>query len=259
MAELSVEGLTLSLGSRRILDAVGAVFLPGQVTAVLGPNGAGKSTLLACLAGLRQPDTGHVLLGGTPRTRLSRPDLARRIGLLPQTADVHWDVDVATLVALGRYPHRGRWGETAADRAAVDKAMAVTDVAQFAARPVSALSGGERARVLLARVLAGEPEWLLADEPLANLDPAHQHDALACLRAAAAAGAGVVVVLHDLNHAMRVADQVLLLANGRVAGQGPPDATLTPGRIRETYGVAAEVATTAGGQRFLVSTGRARP
>lgn len=259
MSDLVVEALTLSLSSRRVLDAVSARFQPGRVTAMLGPNGAGKSTLLACLAGLRQPDSGRVLLDGEPRARLSRRDLARRIGLLPQVADVHWDVDVATLVALGRYPHRARWGETADDRAAVTKAMAATDVAQFAQRPVSALSGGERARVLLARVLAGEPEWLLADEPLANLDPAHQHDALECLRAVARAGAGVVVVLHDLNHALRVADQVVLLANGRIVGQGDPASVLTPETIRQTYGVAVELATTPSGQRVIVATGRAGP
>ncbi|MCH4893217.1 ATP-binding cassette domain-containing protein [Sphingomonas sp. SFZ2018-12] len=259
MGELTVAALTVTLGGVRVLDDVAARFERGQVTAVLGPNGAGKSTLLACLAGLRRPDRGEVRIDGTPRDAVSRRDLARRIGLLPQVADVHWDVDVATLVALGRYPHRGRWGESAADRAAVAAAMAATDVARFADRPVSALSGGERARVLLARVLAGAPEWLLADEPLANLDPAHQHDALEGLRAAAVAGAGVIVVLHDLNHALRIADQVLLLAGGRVSADGPPDVVLTPARIRDTYGIACTIATTDAGDRVLVSTGRVAP
>lgn len=257
MSELAVEAVTVTLGGRRVLDGANARFAAGRVTAMLGPNGAGKSTLLACLAGLRQPDSGRVLLDGQPRSALTTRDLAKRIGLLPQVADVHWDVDVATLVALGRYPHRARWGETADDRAAVATAMAATDVAQFAERPVSALSGGERARVLLARVLAGEPEWLLADEPLASLDPAHQHDALDCLRAVARAGAGVVVVLHDLNHALRVADQVLLLSEGRIVGHGDPAVVLTPETIRQTYGVAVEIATTPSGQRVMVSTGRA--
>lgn len=254
---LAVEALTLSLSGRRVLDGVDARFAPGEVTAVLGPNAAGKSSLLACLAGLRRPDSGGVLLDGQLRASLPQRDLARRIGLLPQIADVHWDVDVATLVALGRYPHRGRWGKTDADRAAVARAMAATDVAQAAARPVSALSGGERARVLLARVLAGEPEWLLADEPLANLDPAHQHDALDCLRAVAGTGAGVVVVLHDLNHALRVADTVLLLVDGRVAAQGAPEAVLTTARLREAYGIETELVTGADGRHAIVSIGRA--
>jgi iron complex transport system ATP-binding protein len=256
---ISVEALTLSLGGRRVLDGIDARFAPGEVTAVLGPNRAGKSTLLACLAGLRQPDSGRVLLEGQPRGDLTPRDLARRIGLLPQIADVHWDVDVATLVALGRYPHRGRWGANEADLAAVERAMVATDVAPLAARPVSALSGGERARVLLARVLAGEPEWLLADEPLANLDPAHQHDALDCLRAVAATGAGVVVVLHDLNHALRVADTVLLLVGGRVVAQGPPEAVLTPARLRDAYGIETELLTGSDGRPAIISSGRAVP
>jgi iron complex transport system ATP-binding protein len=254
---LAVDALTLSRGGRRVLDAISARFLPGQVTAVLGPNGAGKSTLLACLAGLRRADSGDVLIDGQPRAAFSHRDLARRIGLLPQVADVHWDIDVATLVGLGRYPHRARWGATAADRAAVDAAMAATDVTQFAGRPVSALSGGERARALFARVLAGEPDWLLADEPLANLDPAHQHDALDCLRAAATRGAGVVVVLHDLNHALRVADQVLLLADGRIVAQGDSGSVLTPAIVRETYGVTVERFVAADATPVLVTTGRA--
>lgn len=256
MTDLSVSGLTLSLGGARILDAVDARFHPGRVTAVLGPNGAGKSSLLACLAGLRQPDSGQVTLGGVKRQALPVRELARRIGLLPQTADVHWDVDVATLVALGRYPHRSSWGESEADRTAVAQAMAATDVAQFAERAINSLSGGERARVLLARVLAGEPEWLLADEPLANLDPAHQIDALHCLRAAAANGAGVIVVLHDLNHAMRAADDVLLLCDGRVVAFGAPQDVLTPERIAQTYGVDAHIGMTEDGQRFIVTTAR---
>lgn len=258
MSELAAQSLSLELGGRCILDRIDARFQPGRLTAVLGPNGAGKSTLLACLAGLRQADSGSVLLDGVPRDALPMRDLARRIGLLPQTADVHWDVDVATLVALGRYPHRARWGQTAADRAAVAEAMTATDVTQFARRAMTALSGGERARVLLARVLAGQPEWLLADEPLANLDPAHQLDALACLQRTAATGAGVIVVLHDLNHAMRAADEVLLLAGGRVVAQGSPETVLTPDRIAETYGVETHIGTTPDGGRFLVATRRAR-
>jgi iron complex transport system ATP-binding protein len=253
---LRAEGLSVTLGGTRVLDAIDAHFARGQITAVLGPNGAGKSTLLACLAGLAQPQRGQVLLGGLPRAALDRRAVAQRIGLLPQTADVHWDVDVQTLVGLGRFPHRQRWGETEADRAAVARAMAATDVTHFARRPMSALSGGERARVLLARVLAGEPEWLLADEPLANLDPAHQFEALACLRRAADAGAGVIVVLHDLNQAMRAADAILLLAGGRVVASGPPDAVLTPARLSQTYGVEAHISETPDGQRFLVTSGR---
>ncbi len=253
---LAVVNLGLTLGGTRVLDSLSAKFLPGRVTAVLGPNGAGKSTLLACLAGLRVPDAGVVSMGGIPAAQIPPRDRARRIGFLPQSADVHWDVDVATLVALGRFPHRGRWGETPADTAAVAAAMAATDTATLRNRIVNTLSGGERSRVLLARVLAGTPEWLLADEPLASLDPAYQHDVLDCLRSIAAAGAGVVVVLHDLNQAARVADDILLLRGGQVVAFGPPEAVLTPALIAATYGVAVHIGTAPDGRRFIMATGR---
>lgn len=258
MSVLEARSITLNFGKRRVLGPVSATFTPGRVTAVLGPNGAGKSTLLSCLSGLHTPDEGQVLIGGRPRSAFGMRDLARQIGLLPQGADVLWDVNVATLVALGRYPHRARWGETDADRKAVARAMAATDVTQFAARAINALSGGERARVLLARVLAGEPQWLLADEPLANLDPAHQLDTLECLRDVARGGAGVIVVLHDLNHAMRVADEVLLLCDGRNVAQGAPADVLTPERIAATYGVSSHIGTTPEGLRFIVTSQMSR-
>lgn len=255
---LAASNLSVKLGGTQVLDRVDICLRAGRVTAILGPNGAGKSTLLACLAGLRQPDAGEVTLDGITRGTIDRRTLARRIGLLPQTADVHWDVDVETLVALGRFPYRGRWGETDADRAAVAAAMAATDVTALASRVVTTLSGGERSRVLLARVLAGTPDWLLADEPLASLDPAHQIDVLDRLRAIAVGGAGVVVVLHDLNHAARVADEVVMINGGRIITKGPPDDVLTPASIAETYGVAVEIGHTADGQRFIVAGGRAR-
>lgn len=253
---LSVENLELVLGDATVLDGVTASFAPGRVTAVLGPNGAGKSSLLGCLAGLHRPSAGLVQLDGADRAAADPRTLARRIGYLPQTADVHWDIDVRTLVGLGRFPYRQRWDTTAADDAAVAAAMAATDVAGLATRTVNTLSGGERGRVLLARVLAGTPDWLLADEPLASLDPAHQLDALDRLRAIAAAGAGVVVVLHDLNQAARVADDVLLLRGGRVLGHGATAAVLVPETIAATYGVATEITHASDGRRVILTTGR---
>ena len=161
--------------------------------------------------------------------------------------------EAQTLIELGRYPHKGRWGASAADHDAVAKAMAATDTARFAGRAVNTLSGGERARVLLARVLAGEPEWLLADEPFANLDPAHQLDGMAALRRVAAAGAGVVVVVHDLNLALQLADDVILLRAGKIIAAGAAAAVLTPALIAETYQISVEIGTTAAGARFIVA------
>ncbi len=252
----TTQDLSLKLGAITVLDAVSVVFTPGRVTVVLGPNGAGKSTLLACLAGLRDADSGQVLLDGTALSSLPRRDRAQRIGFLPQSPDVHWNVDVRTLISLGRFPHRGRWGETPHDIAAVANAMAATDVASLASRSVESLSGGERGRVLLARVLAGEPQWLLADEPLASLDPAHQIDVLDRLREVAAAGAGVIVVLHDLNQAARVADDIVMLRNGRVIAAGPVADVLTADRIAQTYGVDVHIGQSPDGGTFVIPTGR---
>ncbi|MDB5687297.1 MAG: transporter [Rhizorhabdus sp.] len=256
MTGLATDTLSLSLGDTHVLDGVSAAFARGRVTAVLGPNGAGKSSLLGCLAGLIAPDSGTVTLDGVALAAIDRRTRARRIGLLPQSADVHWNIDVSTLVALGRFPHRGRWGETDADRAAVARAMAATDVTDFADRGVNRLSGGERGRVLLARVLAGEPEWLLADEPLASLDPAHQLDVLDRLRYVALAGAGVIVVLHDLNQAARVADDILMLRDGRVVAHGTAAEMLTAERIAETYGVGVHIGRTDEGHAFVIPVRR---
>jgi iron complex transport system ATP-binding protein len=258
MSGLSAERVHLRLRGQPVLHDFTTHFQGGRVTALLGPNGAGKSTLLSCLAGLRQPDEGRMSLDGVEIAALERRERARRIGLLPQSGEVHWDVDVAMLVALGRFPHRGRWGESADDKRAVLRAMAVTDVTQFANRSAKRLSGGERSRVLLARVLAGEPEWLLADEPLASLDPAHQLDVLDQLRRVAAEGAGVVVVLHDLSHALRVADDVVLLREGRIVAQGPRDEVVGERELRETFGIDVHVGHAAEGERFVVPLRRSR-
>jgi iron complex transport system ATP-binding protein len=258
-AVLEARDVFVNLGAgaarRNVLCNASISLRRGQVTAIIGPNGAGKSTLLACLAGLRAPDHGAVTLGDVPLERVSARERGQRIGFLPQAAEVNWDIDVVTLVSLGRLPHQGRWGQSAADLAAMAEAMAATDTVQFASRVVGTLSGGERARALLARVLAGQPEFLLADEPLANLDPRHQFDSLALMRQVATRGAGVVLVLHDLAHAMRVADRVVMMDSGRIAADGDPAAVLTPDRIAAVYGVASHLVTLADGAPGLVLSG----
>ncbi len=255
MSALATAGIGLTLGSARVLDDVSLRFAKGRVTALLGANGAGKSTLLSCIAGLRVPHAGVATLDDVDVATLDRRERARRIGLLPQAGDVHWNVDVRTLVGLGRLPHRGRWGETAADREAIERAMVATDVAGLATRGMEHLSGGERGRVLLARVLAGEPDWLLADEPLASLDPAHQIDVATMLRSVAAAGRGVVLVVHDLGLAARIADDVVLLKRGRVVAAGPAGKVLTAPLIGKTYGITVEIGQTPGGARYILPTG----
>lgn len=231
--------LRVVFGPRAVLDGVSASFRAGEVTAVLGPNGAGKSTLLACLAGLRKPAGGVVSLAGRALGEVSDLERARRLGFLPQAPEIAWSMDVETLVGLGRLPHRRGRGPGPEDRAAVARALAAVEMTDFAHRDATTLSGGERARVLLARALAGEPRWLLADEPLAGLDPGHQFDACALFRRAAGQGLGVVLTLHDLPLAARVADRVLLLHQGRCVADGSPDEVLTPERIAAVYGVSA--------------------
>lgn len=228
--------MILAARSLTVADRLANVSLslePGTITAICGPNGAGKSTLLQALAGLIAPDFGHVCLDDnnlavmTPRAR------GRAIGYLPQQGEIAWDVPVRSLVALGRMPH----GDSRAEP--VDAALAALDLAEFADRRAQALSGGETARVLLARVLAGEPQWILVDEPLAALDLAHQLALLAHLRAAAQAGAGVVLVLHDLALAMNHADRTVVLAGGRVTADGPCEDALDHRVIERVWGVPA--------------------
>ena len=236
---LAASGVSVRLGGRAVVDGIDLALRSGEVTAVVGPNGAGKSTLLACLAGLRRPDAGEVRLGAGRLLALNLRERARRIGFLSQTAEVAWRLDVETLVGLGRTPHSGAFGPDPQDRAAVARAMAAADVVGLAGRDVSTLSGGERARVLIARALAGDPQWLLADEPLTGLDLGHQLDVSALLRRVAADGGGVVVTVHDLGFAARSADRVVVLADGRLLADGAPQQAMTPATLQAAYGVDA--------------------
>lgn len=238
-SRLSVAGLSVERSRRSILDSVSVVFASGKVTAVLGPNGAGKSTLLGCMAGLLRASLGTVDLDGTPLGALAADERARRIAFLPQIPEISWPVDVVTLVALGRIPFRRRASD-ADNEAAVRRALQATRTAQWSQRLVTTLSGGERARVLLARVLAGEPDWVLADEPFAGLDPAHQFEAAELLRSLASQGHGVVLTIHDLALAARIADRVVVLHRGRIVADGTPEAALTPSTLREVYGIEAQ-------------------
>lgn len=228
---MMLEARDLSIADR--LTGVSTALQPGAITAICGPNGAGKSTLLSALAGLLRADEGEVLLDDATLSAMPPQERAKAIGYLPQSGEVAWDVSVASLVALGRLPH----GD--AGKFAVASAMAATAMSDFATRPVSTLSGGEKARALLARVLAGEPRWILADEPLAALDLAHQLSLLNVLRRQADAGVGVVLVVHDLALAMNHADRVLVLADGRTKADSAPEEALSLDIIQDVWGVRA--------------------
>ncbi len=235
---LRTQDIAVTRGGALVLDRVSAGLKPGQITAICGPNGAGKSSLLMALAGLLQPTAGSVTLEDSSLAELHPQIRAQRIGYLPQEAEIAWDVAVENLVRLGRMPYRDR-GD-----AAVEAAIAALDLEGLRHRPASQLSGGEKARALLARVLAGEPQWILADEPLAALDLAHQQTLLRHLRKAANAGAGVVIVMHDLGTAMNHADRVIVLSEdefaGHVAADGAPEEALSAHNIKRVWGVDAQ-------------------
>jgi iron complex transport system ATP-binding protein len=239
---ITAQGLTLKLGGNTVVNAIDATLAPGRVTAIIGPNGAGKTSLLRAVAGLLVPDAGAISLDGQPITAIDPKERAKLIGYLPQGSAPTWAVSARELVALGRQPHRPQFvGPTSQDKAAIDAAMTATDTAHLAERTVDTLSGGERARVQFARVLAGEPRWILADEPLANLDPPHQRDLLNLLRAAAGVGCGVIVVLHQLDAAAQVADDIVMMREGRVVAQGSRQTALTAATLEATFDMAFEL------------------
>ena len=255
MSLLGVSELSVTLGRHRAVDGVTLSVEPGECVGLIGPNGAGKTTLLRAALGLL-PAGGARSLGGAALSTLPAAERARRAAYLPQAREIAWSLTVETIVGLGRLPHRGLGaGLSRADRAAIDRAMARMDVAGFAARPATTLSGGEHARVLLARALAQETPLLIADEPTAGLDPAHQIAAMETFAALAREGRGAVVSLHDLGLAARWCTRLVLMERGCVVADGPPDAVLTPERLAATYGVTAYRAE-AGGAPVIMALGR---
>ncbi len=237
---LAARNITLRLGGRAVLDDVSITAAPGALVGLIGPNAAGKTTLVRVLAGLATPEAGTVTLDSRPVAEIGRDARARAVAYLEQDAACHWPLAVRRLVALGRLPWLGPFQRTgASDAAAIAEAMADAEITPLADRPITTLSGGERARAFLARALAGTPRVLLADEPVARLDPYHQMKVMELLRAQAARGGAVVAVLHDLTLAARFCDRLVLLAAGRVAAEGPPTEVLTPESLARVYGVAA--------------------
>jgi iron complex transport system ATP-binding protein len=226
--------------------------------ALIGPNGSGKSTLLRLFAGLWRPDDGEVLLDGKALHSRSRKEIARRIAFVPQDSQIDLEFTVAEIVAMGRYAHRGRFApQTVADRTAINSAEACCDITRLTGRLITSLSGGERQRVLIARSLVVEPEFILLDEPTANLDIQHALDILKLCRSLAARGKTVVVATHDFNLVTRYATRLALLNAGSLVAQGPRDAVLRPGTIQDVFHVDAEVVSTRAGDPVYVFHQRA--
>jgi iron complex transport system ATP-binding protein len=235
-----MDGVGVARGGREVLRGVSLTLSSGEVLAVVGPNGAGKSTLLSLLSGDLSVGSGMVSVGGRPVGRWRPAELALWRSVLPQHTTVAFPFTVEQVVAMGRAPWAGT-ERADEDETAVAEAMAETEVTEFAGRTYSTLSGGERARAALARVLAQRTPILLLDEPTAALDLRHQDLVLSVAVARAAAGAGVLAVLHDLNLAAAYADRVAVVADGRLRACGPPSEVLTAGLLTEVYQREVEV------------------
>ncbi|MBF6364242.1 ABC transporter ATP-binding protein [Nocardia puris] len=238
-------GLDLSYDSRRVASDLSVDIPAGAITVILGPNACGKSTLLRALSRLLVPAAGQVILDGKDIHKYSAKEVARRLGLLPQTSVAPFGICVADLVARGRFPHQRllrQWSPE--DERVVAKAMAATSITALADRPVEELSGGQRQRVWLAMVLAQDTPVLLLDEPTTYLDIAHQLDVLElCRRLNAEDGRTLVLVLHDLNQAARYADHLVVLREGAVVATGAPAEVLTPDLLEAVFGLRAMIIT----------------
>jgi len=237
---LRAAGLTLGYDERSVVHGVDLDIAPGSLTVLVGANASGKSTLLRGLSRLMTPLSGRVLVEGRDATALRGRELARILGVLPQSPIAPEGIIVADLVARGRYPHHGIFGgHRSDDDAVVAAALDATDAAELASRRVDELSGGQRQRAWIAMALAQQPRILLLDEPTSSLDIAHQTEVLDVLRAEVARGMTVVVVLHDLTLAARDADEVVVLADGEIVARGSAEQTMTPAVLQRAFGIEA--------------------
>jgi iron complex transport system ATP-binding protein len=237
---LRVNHLTYQVGERQILKDICLHLSSGELVAIVGRNGAGKSTLLHVIAGLLPQGQGDVRLDGQPLGHFTRRAMARQMALLPQQARIDFGFQVHDIVRMGRHPHRGRFRSASLhDESVVQQAMQVTGTEFLAQRLITEVSGGERQLILLAQALAQEPQFLLLDEPTANLDIAHQCQVMQLLQRLARKGMGVVAVIHDLSMAVRCFPRLILLDDGIIVGDGPPTEVLSAETIKRVFRVQA--------------------
>jgi iron complex transport system ATP-binding protein len=241
--QLIADAVTLAYGDRTVVEQLSLDLAPGRITAIVGANGCGKSTLLRALARLIKPRSGTVVLDGTAIASRNTKEIARTLGLLPQSPVAPEGIAVTDLVGRGRHPHQrllARW--TAHDYAAVADALDATGIADLADRSVDELSGGQRQRVWIAMALAQETDILLLDEPTTFLDVAHQVEVLDLLTDLnRSRGTTIVMVLHDLNLAARYADELVAVLDGRIHALGAPSDIVTASLVREVFGLESSV------------------
>ncbi|MCS0599802.1 ABC transporter ATP-binding protein [Streptomyces sp. LP11] len=250
---LAARGVTVGYGDRTVIDALDVAIPPGVVTTIIGPNGCGKSTLLRTLSRLLKPARGSVVLDGEDIVRLRTRDVAKKLGLLPQSPVAPEGLTVADLVARGRHPHQGWLRQWSSDDASVvERALAMTGVADLADRPVDSLSGGQRQRVWISMTLAQGTDLLLLDEPTTYLDLAHAIDVLDLVDDLHESGRTVVMVLHDLNLAARYSDNLVVMQAGSVLAQGHPRDVVTAELLDEAFGLRARVIDDPVGDRPLI-------
>lgn len=239
---LRCEGLSVHERGHRLVTGASFSLQSGELIAVLGPNGAGKTSLLRGALGLHRDTEGQALLGDQPVAQLATAARARQLSYLPQLRPLAWPTPVRDIVALGRFAHGAALGRlSAADREAVERAMVACDLGDLARRPAHQLSGGELARVHFARALAAEAPLLVADEPVAALDPHHQFKIMTLIKNYVAQGGGAMVVLHDVSLAAQFADRLLWMNRGAIVAAGPPAQTLSEARLAEVYRVRARI------------------
>lgn len=240
---LSAREVTLAYGERRVVDELSVDVTPGAITSIVGPNGCGKSTLLRALSRLLKPAAGQVLLDDRPLSDHPTRELARTLGLLPQTPVAPDGIVVADLVGRGRTPHQGLLGRwSTRDYEVVAEAMAATGTTDLAERSIEELSGGQRQRVWIAMALAQDTDILLLDEPTTYLDVAHQLEILDLLTDLnSSRGTTIVMVLHDLNLAARYSDRLIAMRAGAVHSTGTPEEVVTEQTMQEVFGVSSRV------------------
>lgn len=242
LASLRADRIVVVRREKAVVSDVSLEIQLGEVVAVVGANGAGKSTLLRALTGLQSLHAGNVLLADVALSNYERRALAKHIAYLPQDRTVHWDMTAERVVALGRLPHRTFMaGETFDDATAIADAMKRMDVMQFAQRPIATLSGGEQARVLIARALAQQAQFIIADEPTAGLDYVHTLQLCDELRHIASHGRAIVIAIHDLSIAARYADRIVILREGVCIANGPPAQVLSTRNLAAAFDVNAIV------------------